>query len=208
MDFLLCNNGKIKINRLLFSIIKGVRMELPYLYGKSCKIRQCGGYGRNFYELTQVKFQIDYLSKQLRFLKALVKICQHVISCFPYNESASSCVRKFNLQVTNLFEGLRKDFTRSYNTTYTETLSGVVRCSFVYYVNNTENKISINHFPYWAALLIENGYGDCVPEVKSFLDSNVPEGFRFLGYGNCMIDDKLVLFGRDTISCTVTFVKE
>ena len=218
MEFLIIDKSKITINPYLYDIIRETREELSLLFEKDSDIRINRGMYR-YFTLRRVRMHIDYLAKQLRFLKTLVKTCQHISSCYRVNAASASCMVKFNKQVNALFEEIKRDCSRGYTVPYSETLKGILLSSFKDYEKTVYgktvicirdaafNSISIEHFPYWAALIIEEGYGAEVSIVKEFIDENIPEGFRFNGYGNCVMDDSEVLFGQKTISCTVFFVR-
>ena len=218
MDFLIIDKSKIMVNPYLYEIIQETREELSLLFEKDSDIRINRGMYR-YFTLRRVRMHIDYLAKQLRFLKALVKTCQHIASCYRGNVSSISCMLKFNKQVNTLFEEIKRDCSRGYTVPYSETLKGILLSSFkdcektvygktaICIHDAAFNSISIEHFPYWAALIIEEGYGAEEPIVKEFLAENIPEGFRFNGYGNCVMDDSEVIFGQKTISCTVFFVR-
>lgn len=218
MDFLTCDASRMTVNPRLYEIMKETREELSLLFEKGIDIRNNRGL-YHYFTLRRVRMHIDYLAKQLRFLKALVKTCQHISSCYRVNAVSASCMVKFNKQVNTLFEELKRDCSRGYTVPYSETLKGILLSSFKDYEkivfgktvicirDVAFNSISIEHFPYWAALIIEEGYGAEVSIVKEFLDKYIPEGFRFNGYGNCVMDDSEVIFGQKTISCTVFFVR-
>ena len=207
MEFLIIDKSKIMVNPYLYEIIRETREELSLLFEKDSDIRINRGMYR-YFTLRRVRMHIDYLAKQLRFLKALVKICQHVASCYRVNATSASCMVKFNKQVNALFKEIKRDCSRGYTVPYSETLKGILLSSFKDCEKTVYEKtvISIEHFPYWAALIIEEGYGAEEPIVNEFLAENIPEGFRFNGYGNCVMDDSEVLFGQKTISCTIFFV--
>lgn len=218
MEFLIIDKSKIMVNPYLYEIIQETREELSLLFEKDSDIRINRGMYR-YFTLRRVRMHIDYLAKQLRFLKALVKTCQHISSCYRVNATSASCMVKFNKQVNALFKEIKRDCSRGYTVPYSETLKGLLLSSFKDYEKTVYgktvicirdvafNSISIEHFPYWAALIIEEGYGAEEPIVNEFLAENIPEGFRFNGYGNCVMDDSEVLFGQKTISCTVFFVR-